>query len=661
MSSSRGPEEGTGCPDPERLGSVLETDPDEALLEHLEDCPSCLRRLEALQSGSDLLPELREAAGRASPAVEPASAGGGFPGYPAIREIGRGGQGTVYAAIQESTRRAVAIKVLRCGPVLDARQRKRIQREVAILGRIAHPGVCPVIDFLHDRDRIGIVMPLLSGQTLAHRIRRAAERPVDPVGAQAAWARLVGSPTAAGARSSSTSTARLGGLHQLVRLMEEIAEAVQVVHEAGVVHRDLKPANVLLLEDGRPVVLDFGLAVDLDADAERITRDGEVQGTPAYMAPEQVRGRLAEIGVRTDVYALGVMLYELLTLRRPYPGPVPAVFGQIERGLATRPRRLVPVIPRDLDAVCTKAMDPEPERRYPSARAFAEDLMRVRRLEPTLAKPLSPTTRLLRRARRKPWAAAALALAVAWIPLGVALRCSRAQAVDRVTAAAAQFWPVYGRYQSGVANEADREFLQAPFPDEASFETFKHATDADEAFGLFIEQHRQRNRSAGSAVHGVDLTAPRAGVATDRPVFRFRAPGNPAEAQLYELTVIYADQDTVVHRWRVEQPAGTREVTTELPPGVHLESGRPLEWYVKWDLEGVPPASEDFVVVDLPSPIRGTEGTPFERLVAATTLVRYELYLDAVESLESFPDEALPVEHWYRQRLLALAHAHLGD
>jgi serine/threonine-protein kinase len=180
-------------------------------------------------------------------------------------------------------------------------------------------------------------------------------------------------------------------------LIERVARALHEAHEHGIVHRDVKPADVMLTSDGAPVVFDFGL-VRLDREAEAgLTRSGELLGTPAYMAPEQIEPRGRAVDRRTDVYALRVTLYECLTGRRPFEGhSLEAVSRAILRGAAPGVRTLAPRVPRDLAAVVSVAMDPDPTRRYATALALAEDLRRVRDKQPIRARPAGVALRLRR-------------------------------------------------------------------------------------------------------------------------------------------------------------------------------------------------------------------------------------------------------------------------
>jgi hypothetical protein len=281
--------------------------------------------------------------------------------YQLISELGRGGQATVWLAQDTRLPRRVALKVLRRGPASRAAE-LRLRREAEAIARLDDSGVCAIHEIGQDHDQAWIAMRYVPGETLAARLeaRRARGEPRGPQPDQ---------------------------LAAVVAQFQSIAASLHRAHTAGIVHRDLKPQNVMLGEDDRPVVLDFGLACGAADDAS-LTLTGDVLGTPAYMAPEQVAGRARHADARTDVYALGVMLYEALTLRRPFAGPTrELLYQQILRGEPVPPRRHAPSLSRDLDLVVRTAMAREPAHRYQTASDLAEDLRRVGAGQPILARP----------------------------------------------------------------------------------------------------------------------------------------------------------------------------------------------------------------------------------------------------------------------------------
>ena len=307
----------------------------------------------------------------------------GDPGrYVVEAPLARGGMGELYIARDQRLDRQVVLKSVPPG-WQTANTIRRLQREARALGRVDHPSICPILDLFELDGSWTIVLPLLHGQTLAHCIevsRSATPHPPCTVLPDA-------NPSA-----------------PLPRLLEWITlacQAVAAVHREGIIHRDLKPGNLFLRDDGTPIVLDFGLALDeTDAD-QRLTLSGDQVGTPLYMAPEQVDGKTCD--ARTDVYALGVILYETLALTHPFEGTTRAeTFRKILAGNPPPLRSINPSIPRDLAAVCHKAIERLPAHRYKGAGEFASDLRRVVQLEPTQARPDSGVRRIARHVRRRP-------------------------------------------------------------------------------------------------------------------------------------------------------------------------------------------------------------------------------------------------------------------
>ncbi len=188
--------------------------------------------------------------------------------------------------------------------------------------------------------------------------------------------------------------------NQAAALTATIGEAVHVAHQSGIVHRDLKPGNILLTADGTPKITDFGLARRLE-DGGGLTMTGAPVGTPSYMAPEQAQGKNDAIGPGTDVYALGAILYECLTGRPPFRADsATATLQQVVADDPASPARLNPLVPRDLETICLKCLEKNPQRRYGTAAEFAEDLLRFQRGEPILARPAGPVERVVKWTRR---------------------------------------------------------------------------------------------------------------------------------------------------------------------------------------------------------------------------------------------------------------------
>jgi WD40 repeat protein len=304
-------------------------------------------------------------------------------GYEILGILGRGGVGVVYHARQLALKREVALKMIRTGEDAGPDERARFRTEAEAVARLQHPNIVQVHEIGEHQGRPFLCLEFVGGGSLAARL---GGQPLPP--------------------------------QQAAVLTQTLARALAAAHRAGVVHRDLKPANVLLTEDGRPKVADFGLAKLQDQDRGQ-TRTGAVLGTPSYMAPEQAAGRVHDVGPRTDVYALGAILYELLTGRPPFRAATTLdTLEQVRSQEPVPPRRFQPQVPRDLDTVCLKCLEKDPGRRYGSAEALAEDLDRFRAGTPVQARPLGTPGRVAKWARRRPAVAGLLGLVVFVAGLG---------------------------------------------------------------------------------------------------------------------------------------------------------------------------------------------------------------------------------------------------
>jgi serine/threonine protein kinase/WD40 repeat protein len=312
-----------------------------------------------------------------------------------IRELGRGGHGIVFLAFDPALGRAVALKVPRPEVLASAEMRRRFIREAHAAGRLKHPNIIDVHDVGDDGPVCYIAWDYCPGGTLASFLRAR------PKGTSPTLAALV---------------------------MAEIADGVQYAHDHGVLHRDVKPSNILLANrpegssvnadrggdplDFTPVLTDFGLARVAETTGDQ-TKSGTLLGTPAYMAPEQAKGRLDEIGPATDVYGLGVVLYEMLAGRPPFRGATDT--DTLRQVLFEEPpalRQIRPNIPADLEAICRCCLEHDQHRRYSSARELGADLRRFLRGEPTLTRPLSSMGQLVRWIRRKPTAASLIFVSI---------------------------------------------------------------------------------------------------------------------------------------------------------------------------------------------------------------------------------------------------------
>lgn len=308
-----------------------------------------------------------------------------FGDFKIIREIGAGGMATVYEAEQISLKRRVALKLLPSYMSFSERAVRKFLREAEAGGRQNHPGIVAIYAVgLHENCHYIAQELVGNGFTLAHGIDRQRREKEWPE----------------------------GYFPKLAGLFAEIADALQHAHESGVIHRDVKPSNILLAPDGTPKVSDFGMARVEGALA--LSRTGEFSGTPYYMSPEQAVGRREEIDYRTDIYSLGVTLFEAITFKRPFGGEdTHAVVKRIVYSEPRDPRKLNPRVPRDLATICLKAMDKDPARRYQSMAEIAADLHRFQGGEEISARPQGAVVRMGRRIRRNPALTGLAGLAVA--------------------------------------------------------------------------------------------------------------------------------------------------------------------------------------------------------------------------------------------------------
>ena len=325
--------------------------------------------------------------------------------YRLVKELGRGGQAIVYLAEDTRLHRQVALKVVTFNEAQDRRMIERFRREAEITSRLEHPRICSVYE-LGEADGLSyIAMQYVDGAPLSRHIRAARG---DSISRRTRIVTLPDTSTD-GEDPGRHSASAKEYIRRVLLMGEQVARALHAAHEEGIVHRDVKPGNVMITEHGVPVILDFGLARNVDDDAPGLTRTGLVIGTPAYMSPEQLSGRARDVDHRTDIYSLAVMLYECLTLHRPFEAPTyEALYQAILTHIHVDPRHLNKAVSRDLKVVLDVALEKDPGRRYKSALDFAEDLRRVRANEPVQARPVGRLVRLGRWSTRHPVMAASL-------------------------------------------------------------------------------------------------------------------------------------------------------------------------------------------------------------------------------------------------------------
>lgn len=374
----------------------------ERIAEHLADCESCRSRMESFDTAEDgLVSRLQQLsgsvliAGGATPGGEP----GGMEklsstfvfdparslarqlGQGEVRigrfhleaELGVGSFGHVFRAWDTQLNRTVAIKVQRAGAFASDEDRARFLREARSAAQLKHAGIISLFETGETEEGVGyLVSEYVAGATLEEQI---GGRPTDP--------------------------------REAAMLAAQIADALDYAHAHGVIHRDIKPSNILIDEAGEPHIMDLGLAKQ-EAGEATVTSDGRVMGTPAYMSPEQARGDSHDVDARTDIYSLGVVLYEMLTGERPFQGNRRMLLLQVLEDEPRAPRQLAEQVPRDLEVICLKAMSKSPARRYQMARELSADLTRFLHGQPIQARPMNWIERGLRWGRRYPLAVSGL-------------------------------------------------------------------------------------------------------------------------------------------------------------------------------------------------------------------------------------------------------------
>ncbi len=368
------------------------------VLSHIEACVKCKSEFNRLRANNALADRLRHFS------VENTVLTGVSPdttiapqieGYECLTELSRGSQGIVYRARQTATKRTVALKVLASGLFATTRQRHRFEREIEIVGGLIHPNI--VILYGSEQTRTGhlcFVMQYIDGTTLTQWILENAPPGIDSA---------PGSERRLDSRKSRSPRNRI---KEILSLFSSICAGVEYAHQRGVIHRDLKPGNIMIDAQGEPHILDFGLAKargreGFDA-AITATQPGVFMGTIAYAAPEQVRGDTDRVDTRSDVYALGVILYEMLTAAHPYPlgGSMVEMAHHISDTVPCSPSHYSRAIRSDLDTIVMRALAKDPDRRYSTAGALRADVGHFLADEPIEAKRDSLTYVIAKRLQR---------------------------------------------------------------------------------------------------------------------------------------------------------------------------------------------------------------------------------------------------------------------
>jgi formylglycine-generating enzyme required for sulfatase activity len=372
------------CPDHDTLTRLLDEGLDDDSTRrvegHVETCARCQGRLDELTARSGwpwFLPDVSEPRPAEGAGARPVPLGSAepsrpeFPGFRILDELGHGGYGVVYRAVQSDLGRVVALKVLKHGRFASPPERSRFQHEARAAAQLQHPHIVPIYSVGEADGVLYFVMECLEGGTLAQRLDGTPQPP----------------------RAAS-------------ELVATLARATYAAHGHAVVHRDLKPANVLLSRDGTPKITDFGIAKLETTDGQ--TPTVAVLGTPSYMAPEQASGSSRNVGPAADIYALGAILYELLTGRPPFRAETPwETLVQVTEHEPVSPRQLQPKLPRDLEVICLKCLRKSPRDRYATALDLADDLGRFLAGEPIRARPAGRLERIWKWARQDPTTAVA--------------------------------------------------------------------------------------------------------------------------------------------------------------------------------------------------------------------------------------------------------------
>lgn len=463
---------------------------------HLENCITCSHAYEQ-RSGADATLERPAKAkldltlSRGGKPVAPVSTGPRripqIDGYEILGVLGQGGMGIVYRAVQSKLNRTVALKVLpamigSANPSAVA----RFRREATAAARLHHTNIVPIYDFGESPDAYYYAMELIQGQPLNTLIGQFAELNASSAsparlagllhtvteGLAAKPSDLIDQSTpgdvpqgSAGAVNASTAGRDRPYYSQVASWMADAADALHYAHSQGTIHRDIKPANLILSVDGRIMIADFGLAKS--ADGESVTFTGSLLGTLRYISPEQAMARRVHVDHRTDIYSLGATLYELLTFQPAFPGTnEKEILGAIISREPTPPKKIMPIVPHELETICEKMMEKSPDNRYLTARAADDDLRRWLNDLPVSARrpgPIARAIKFVRRHRAPSVAAAALFLLATAGVLFVRekLRREEAQFLQRQAEIATRAAGIEQLVESGLQWHARREWDQA--------------------------------------------------------------------------------------------------------------------------------------------------------------------------------------------------------
>ncbi|MCW5553498.1 MAG: serine/threonine protein kinase [Verrucomicrobiae bacterium] len=507
------------------------------------------------------------------------SSPGRFGDYELLEEIARGGMGIVWRARQCSVNRMVALKLLRTAEFARPEDAGRFRSEAAAVASLQHPHIVALHDFGEHQGQPWLSLDFVEGRTLAELIRN---RPLPP--------------------------------RQAAELLKTVAEAVAHAHDRGILHRDIKPSNILMDREGRPRITDFGLAKRLTEPEPGtpnpdLTLTGQLLGTPSYAPPEQLAVHRGTLGPHSDVYALGAVLYEMLTGQPPFVGAtVEATLLQVIDAEPAPPRKRHPAVPMDLETICLKCLEKPPARRYPTALDLADELGRFLRHEPIQARPINAIGQFGRWCRRKPgWAVSgALALVLSATLGTLAILTSLRQAEQQRQAAAIA--------SSGLAVpvklwNATATFSQPGFPINAAIDgnTVTGGWAIRESRGAADETHAQ------TAVFQTetDLGYPHGSLLT------FKLTQNRGQQHTlgrFRLSVTSDDRRTFAGGQAVGGDV-TADWTVLHPSAVFTASGRALQTLADGSVISSGEAAHvDTYTITAPTPLTGITGVRLEVL-----------------------------------------------